>query len=240
MSGVGRRVGDMPKPRPTVTTESEKVPEKPRVAESLEPLDPAPEAEEFDGASWYQVSLEGVDLSGARVEEAEIEQCRLTRVGLSGAEIRHLTVVDSVIDHADLANAVFESCGLRRVHLEENRMTGMTFIDGMVRDVEFRDCKLDLSNWRANTFTSVHFAQCDLSGADFGGADLRGVVFTECGLEGAQFSHAKAKGARFLDCDLAGIGGIGSLAGATIRSDDLLTLTGLLARELDITIEATG
>jgi uncharacterized protein YjbI with pentapeptide repeats len=226
----------MPNPRPSTT----ETPEKPRVAESLAPLEPEPEAEEVDGASWYQVSLAGVDLAGARVEEAEIEQCRLTRVGLAGAEIRHLTVVDSVIDHGDWANAIFESCGLRRVHLKENRMTGLTFIDGMVRDVEFVDCKLDLTNWRANTFTTVHFAQCDLSGADFAGADLRGVVFTGCELGGAQFSNAKANGARFLDCDLAGIGGIGSLAGATIRSGDLLTLTGLLARELDITIEATG
>ena len=234
----------MPKPRPTDTTDEHRVPEAPRLgftaAESLKPLEPEPEAEDFEGASWYQVLLEGVDLSGARVEEAEIEQCRLVRVGLAGAEISHLTVVDSVIDHGDWANAVFESCGLRRVQLKENRMTGMTFIDGMVRDVEFRDCKLDLTNWRANTFTTVHFAQCDLSGADFAGADLRGVVFTECGLEGAQFSHAKANGARFLDCELAGIGGIGSLSGATIRSGDLLTLTALLARELDITIEATG
>jgi uncharacterized protein YjbI with pentapeptide repeats len=230
----------MPKPRTTATTEPDKVPDEPRVAESLEPLEPEPEADEFDGASWYQVSLAGVDLSGARVEEAEIEQCRLTRVGLAGADVRHLTVVDSVIDHGDWANAVFESCGLRRVHLEANRMTGMTFIDGMVRDVEFRDSKLDLTNWRANTFTSVHFIRCDLSGADFGGADLRGVVFTECGLQGAQFSSAKAAGARLLDCDLTGIGGIGSLAGATIRSGDLLTLTALLARELGITIEATG
>lgn len=229
----------MPNPRSAPASASAS-PEKPRLPESLVPLEPEPEAEDFDGASWYQVWLEGVDLSGAQVEEAEVEQCRFTRVGLAEANVRHLTVVDSVIDHGDWANAVFESCGLRRVRLEENRMTGMTFIDGMVRDVEFRNSKLDLTNWRANTFTTVHFAGCDLSGADFAGADLRGVVFTECGLEGAQFSNAKANGARFLDCELAGIGGLGSLAGATIRSDDLLTLTGLFARELDITIEATG
>ena len=101
----------------------------------------------------------------------------------------------------------------------------------MVRDVEFRDCRLDLTNWRANTFTSVLFAQCELGGADFVGADLRGVVFSECGLGGAQFSSAKANGARFLDCDLSGIGGIASLAGATIRSDDLLTLTAVRPRD---------
>jgi uncharacterized protein YjbI with pentapeptide repeats len=230
-----------PANRPTAAGSAESSePEKPRVAETLDPLEPEPEPEDLDGASWYQISLEGVNLSGAQVDEAEIEQCRFTRVGLAGANIRHLTVVDSVIDHGDWANAVFESCGLRRVHLKENRMTGMTFIDGMVRDIVFQECKLDLTNWRANTFNTVHFVGCELSGADFAGADLRGVVFERCGLSGAQFSNAKANGARLLDCELSGIGGIGSLSGATIRSDDLLTLTALLARELDITIEATG
>jgi uncharacterized protein YjbI with pentapeptide repeats len=227
----------MPKLRPTPDPGA---PEPPRLPDALNPLEAAPGADDFDGASWYQVLLEGVDLSGARVEEAEIEGCRLVRVGLAGADIGYLTVVDSEIDNGDWANAVFESCGLRRVLVKESRMTGLSFIDGMVRDVEFRDSKLDLTNWRANTFTTVHFVRCDLAGADFAGADLRGTVFTECGLSGAQFSNAKASGARFIDCDLAGIGGIGSLAGATIRSDDLLTLTGLLARELDITIEATA
>jgi uncharacterized protein YjbI with pentapeptide repeats len=227
----------MPKPSPAAPANGE--PDKPRLPGSpLAPLEP--ELDDFDGASWFQVSIEAADLGGARVEEGEIEQCRFTRVSLAGAGIRHLTFVDSVIDHGDWANAVFESCGLRRVRLEENRMTGLTFIDGMVRDVEFSDCKLDLTNWRANTFTTVHFVRCDLTGADFAGADLRGVVFRECGLTGAQFSNAKASGTRFLECDLAGIGGIGSLAGATIRSDDLLTLTGLFARELDITIEASA
>lgn len=214
-------------------------PDQPRLPGSLTPLEPEPGPDDLDGASWYQVSLEGVDLSGARAEEAEIEQCRLLRVALAGAGIRRLTIVDSVIDHGDWANATFESCGFRRVHIKESRMTGVCFIDGMVRDVEFRDNKLDLANWRANTFTNVHFVQCDLAGADFSGADLRGVVFTGCGLGGAQFSNVKASGALFMDCDLAGIGGIGSLAGATIRSGDLLALTGLLARELDLTIEAT-
>ncbi|HEX6684630.1 MAG TPA: pentapeptide repeat-containing protein [Candidatus Limnocylindrales bacterium] len=198
-----------------------------------------PEPDEFDGASWYQVQIEGADLSGARVEEAEIEQCRLVRVGLAGAQIAHLTVVDSEVDHGDWANATFETCGLRRVLIKDSRMTGLSFIDGMVRDVEFRDCKLDLTNWRANIFTSVHFVRCDLARADFVGADLRGASFFECGMGAAQFSNAKASGAQFLDCDLSGIGGIGSLAGAKIRSDDLLTLTGLLARELGITIEAS-
>jgi uncharacterized protein YjbI with pentapeptide repeats len=74
--------------------------------------------------------------------------------------------------------------------------------------------------------------------ADFAMADLRGAHFTECVLAGAQFSNAKLAGARFAGCDLRGIGGMASLAGATIRSDDLLTLAELLADALGITIEA--
>ncbi|HCT81862.1 MAG TPA: hypothetical protein DGT23_35840 [Micromonosporaceae bacterium] len=53
----------------------------------------------------------------------------------------------------------------------------------------------------------------------------------------AQFSNAKVAGVRFSGCDLAGIGGVASIAGATIRTDDVLALTELFARELGITIE---
>jgi uncharacterized protein YjbI with pentapeptide repeats len=116
----------------------------------------------------------------------------------------------------------------------------LTFLDGMIRDVAFRESKVDMANFRSSTLLNVVFAGCDLARADFYGADLRGVVFNDCVLAGAQFSAAKMAGARFAGCDLSGIGGVASLAGAIIRADDVLALTELFAAELGITIEAPG
>lgn len=210
-------------------------PDSPRLPSALTPLSASPD--DLDGASWWQRSLDGVDLAAADGSEAEIEQCRLTRVGLPGARLAGTSLVDVVVEHSDLANAALTGCGLRRVAFGDCRLTGLSFVDGVVRDVVFRDCKTDLANWRATTFTNVHFTRCDLSRADFIGADLRGVVFSGCRLTSAQFSNARMARARLVDCELEGIGGVASLSGATVRSDDLLVLTELFARELGITVE---
>lgn len=210
-------------------------PESPRLPAKLKSLEPEPG--DVDGASWFQREIDTADLSGARADEAEIEQCRLVRVTLAGAHLRHLTVVDTEIDHGDWANATLDESGLRRVPVKGSRMTGLSCIGSVVRDAEFRECKLDLSNWRASVLHTVHFVQCDLAGADFSGAELRGVRFSDCNLNGAQFSQVKVQAARFEECDLSGVGGVASLAGAHIRTADLFSLTGLFAQELGITVE---
>jgi uncharacterized protein YjbI with pentapeptide repeats len=66
------------------------------------------------------------------------------------------------------------------------------------------------------------------------------VHFDRCNLTAAQFSTAQLAGARFTGCELSGIGGVASLAGATVAADDLLALTELLADALGITVERTA
>lgn len=190
---------------------------------------------EFDDA--FQMLVEG-DFAGADLDDAEVEQCLFTKAILAGASGSRATWVDCEVQQSDLANAALESSGLRRVIITGSRLTGLSFLDGVAREVLIQDSKVDLTNWRATTFTSVQFVRCDLTRADFAMADLRGAEFVDCAMAGAQFSNAKAAGARFAGCDLSGAGGVGSLAGATIRADDLLALTNLLADALGITIEA--
>jgi hypothetical protein len=45
------------------------------------------------------------------------------------------------------------------------------------------------------------------------------------------------EGARFVECVLSGVGGVAGFRGAIVRSDDLLSLSRLLATALGITIE---
>lgn len=214
------------------------IPEPPRLKDAqLEQITPEPD--DVDGASWFRHLVEGADLGGASVLEFEAEQCRLSRVSLSRADFRGTSLIDVFIEENDWANATFEGCGMRRVSVGGGRFTGLTFIDGIARDLLVREAKLDLSNWRATGLHSVHFVECDLTRADFSGADLRKVRFTRCRLAGAQFSNAKVSELRFEECDLGGLGGVGSLAGATIRSDDLFSLTDLFAAELGISLEAS-
>lgn len=193
-------------------------------------------AEFEDEGEWWQLDLDG-EVFGGAAAGLEVEQSRLTKVRLGGAELSKATFLDCELRQCDLANLHADGCGLRRVELVECRATGLIFIDGGVRDVTFRDSRLDLSTWRATKFTKAAFVGCDLRGADFIGADLRGVLFENCDLSTAQMSNAKLDRARFVRCDLMGLGGVASLAGATVQADDLAALTELLARALGITVE---
>ncbi|HCT81861.1 MAG TPA: hypothetical protein DGT23_35835, partial [Micromonosporaceae bacterium] len=118
---------------PTLRPPSDE-PAAPRLPDRLN--SPEEPLEQLDGA--FQLALDGADFSGADLAEAEIEQCRLGKVSLSGAVGSGTTLIDCLIEQSDLANVVLEGSGLRRVVVADSRLTGLTFIDGMVRDVVFR------------------------------------------------------------------------------------------------------
>ncbi|NUT37409.1 MAG: pentapeptide repeat-containing protein [Hamadaea sp.] len=219
----------MPKPSSKSAAKSPAQPKLPAEWSAAEPLF-------ADEEEWWQLDLDGDAFTG-EVTGLEIEQSRLTRVRLNDARLTKGSLLDCVLTQCDLANLHADECGWRRSELVECRGTGLVFIDGVVKDVTLRECRLDLTTWRATTFTTVVFKDCDLRRADFVGADLRGAVFDGCDLSGAQFSNAKAEGTRILGCDLTGLGGVASLAGATVRADDLQALTELLAEALGIVVE---
>jgi hypothetical protein len=116
-------------------------------------------------------------------------------------------------------------------------MTGLQCTAGAIQDADVTECRLDLSSFRFTKLRATVFKDCSLVGADFQNADLSGTQFIGCDLEGAQFSHARMEGARFEDCVLSGVGGVASFRGAIVRSDDLLSLSRVLATALGITIE---
>jgi uncharacterized protein YjbI with pentapeptide repeats len=123
------------------------------------------------------------------------------------------------------------------VEVTASRLTGLHWIDGMLRDVTFRDCRMDLPVFRFTSFKDVAFFDCNLARVDFTNADLRGAHFTGCDLTGAQFAQADAQGARFTRCELAGLGSVTSLRGAVITGNDLVPLAHMLAAALGIVIE---
>jgi uncharacterized protein YjbI with pentapeptide repeats len=123
------------------------------------------------------------------------------------------------------------------VNLGTVRLTGMHWIDGVLRDVLFSECRMDLATLRFSSLRDVWFVACNLSRADFTSADLRGAQFKDCDLSGAQFAGADCAGARFTRCELAGIGSVTSLRGATVSAADLASLSHVLAGALGITIE---
>lgn len=190
-----------------------------------------------DEAALWQLEFVDRDLSGAGAESVECERCRFQGTDLSDGHLVRTVFTDCVFERGSLANLRAERSALRRATLDSLRMTGMSWVDGVLRDVTISDCRADLTLFRFSAFHNVRFYRCNLARADFENADLTGVWFTDCDLTSAQFSQARMTGTRLTNCELAGVGGVTSFSGATIRGGDPMELTRLLASALGIRLE---
>jgi len=190
-----------------------------------------------DGGVYLTLAFDDLDLSGRDAVNAEVDQCRYGNVNLSQSKLRRALIRDAVFERCDLANLRARECSISRTTVTGSRMTGLSWVDGGVRDVTFTDCRMDLISFRQSTFKDVVFAGCRLEQADFGDADLSGARFDRCDLSGAQFSGARMTGTRLSGCDLTEITGVTSLRGAIITSADAVPLAYMLAKALGIVIE---
>lgn len=196
-----------------------------------------PEVELDDGVVHACLAVSDIDLSDRQAGGAELDQCRYTAVNFGHVEMRRATVRDVEFDRCDLANVLVRDSSMVRVRVGASRMTGLALLASSVRDVVFRDCRMDLASFSGTRFADVVFTNCRLDQANFGDADLSGVRFDACDLSGAQFSGATLDGTRFSGCELTGIAGVTSLRGAIITSADALTLARIFAEALGIAID---
>jgi uncharacterized protein YjbI with pentapeptide repeats len=213
-----------------------KEPAKPKPPVELKLADPA-DHDLVHEAHHDQLGFYDIDLSERVAEGVEFAQCRFRRADLSGSALDGLSLVDCLIEHSNWANLRSTGGRLLRTRIRESRMTGFTWLNAMVRDVTFEECRLDLSGWRFSDFSAVRFTDCNLARADFTGADLTGAQFVGCDLTGAQFDNAKMAGTRLRNCTLASIGGILSWRGAVVHEADLPALSYTLAHALGIRID---
>jgi len=189
-----------------------------------------------DEASLHQLDFTEMELDRRAADRDEFDQCGFTRSTLADTVLDQARFTDCFVDHGDWANLKATRSTLQRVRLATVRLTGMHWVDGVLRDASFNECRMDFATLRFTACKDVAFTGCNLAKADFTSADLRGAVFTGCDLTGAQFAQAQCTGTRIIRCELAGVGSVSGLAGATIAATDLVALTHLLAGALGITI----
>ena len=212
-------------------------PVKPKPPPSLD-LATLPDHDLDNESTFERLGFYDIDLSQRSAESVEFTQCRFRGADLSGTQVDRVGLTDCLAENSNLANVRADAGALVRVRFVMSRMTGFTVAKGLLRDVEFEDCRLDLSGWRFTDFQATRFINCNLTRADFTEADLTGAQFVGCDLTGAQFDKAKMEGTRFRKCVLVDIGGVLSWRGATVDGNDLIALSYTLAHALGIRIEA--
>ncbi|MGI5492685.1 pentapeptide repeat-containing protein [Microtetraspora malaysiensis] len=196
-----------------------------------------PEHDLEDDRTYRSMAFTGIDLSSRDVEIADFEGCRLVDTGFAGTRLHRAGFVDVEFERCDLSTMAARMSTVQRGRVSSSRLTGTAWTECAFRDVLFDGCRADLARFRFSTFTGTVFRDCSMPEADFQNADLRGVRFERCDLTRAQFSQAQMGGAHFADCTLVGIGGVTSLKGAIVRSQDAQGLLYVLAGAMGITIE---
>jgi uncharacterized protein YjbI with pentapeptide repeats len=195
----------------------------PRLPEAPAALDPA----ELEDEARY----EGVELAGAgalAVRHLTLAESRL-RGALAGSRLPHLHLADVAVASADLANLHAPTAALRRVPVDQTRLTGTILSDASLRDVAFTGCRMDLANLASARLERVVFTDCDLREASLGEAVLRDVRFVRCDLGGAELDRVRLQRVELEGCRLEAIHSVGNLRGATMPWPDIVANAGLLA-----------
>ena len=145
-------------------------------------------------------------------------------------------LVDVVAADLDWAGQRALGVTAHRVELRGCRLTGAELGEGMLRDVVFLDCRIDLVGLRHAKLERVVFRDCRMGECDLHGASLKDVLFERCELREATFSSATLERVELRGCDLAGLRGAEALRGARMPWLDVLENAALFANVVGIEI----
>lgn len=143
--------------------------------------------------------VNGGELVAESVRFAAFRQGRFVDVDFSETHLVAPDFTDVRFERCNLANARWEEMAGRRIELINCRLTGFVCSDARLQHTVFRDCTMDLANFRFAVCSPVRFDTCQMAEADFLGADLSSAVVHACDLSRADLSRAK-----LIDVDLRG------------------------------------
>ena len=214
---------------------------------SKEPIAPAPpdlpgelvaaeRPAKLSGQELEQLLLEQVDFSAVDAGRLRLTESRLVAVDLTGASVEHTTFRDVLAEEGSWANVRATGLTLRRVAFERVRFTGADLRNGVLDDVTFVECRLDLASFRSARLSSVRFEGCRLEEADFDGARLSSCVFEDCVLRHTTWSGASLERSEMRGVDLTGAGNPERLRGVRMPWADVVGAAAELAEAVGIEI----
>jgi uncharacterized protein YjbI with pentapeptide repeats len=195
------------------------------------------------GVEWVVALPSGGTPTEAFPPCAETDAFELVDVEITGAAVAEAVVldrpelVDVTLDGCDVAGLVARSGRVNRMLVRSSRLRAVTWVDGMVQDATFEAVTTVDVSFRFSTLRRVVLRDCALPGLDLTEAVFDKVLLQRCDLRGARFDGSTVKALRIEGCDLTGCTGAGSLAGASLDPDDLLSLGPSMATALGLTVE---
>ncbi|MCK4303366.1 MAG: toll/interleukin-1 receptor domain-containing protein [Candidatus Eisenbacteria sp.] len=150
--------------------------------EEWEPVPLSLERVDLAGAKLDKVSLAGMDLTGAVPSEAN-----LSGANLAGAFLSHADLSGAIVTQSDLRQVILSGANLYRANLLDSNLSGLRGPTN--RPARLDRCNLCKTVLHATNLTLADLHDSDLSGADLQYATLNGADLTRANLRGAKFSR---------------------------------------------------
>lgn len=178
------------------------------------------EVRRLDLVDSEQAGLNGVNLSGVDLRNADLRWINLSELTLRGANLRGVDFRWANLSRVDLRGADLSSGKAFNVRVGSSSWSHVTaFPHGaIIRGTILRNADISDTDLRGADLSGA-----DLSDADLSGSDLRGVDFRGADLSGANLSGANLSGADLSGADLSGADLVqADLSGADLSGADLI------------------
>jgi uncharacterized protein YjbI with pentapeptide repeats len=170
------------------------------------------------------------------VGEGDIEKSVVTQVDMSGATLGPLRLSNSVLRDVDLSNASMQQLVLRRTEWIRCRAIGLRLSIELATDFYVEDCRLDFATVHIEKVKgAAAFIGCSFREATIRG-DLSDVLFLDCDFVATEFRASRADRCDLRGSRFAGGRGLLTLRGATISSDQVVSICTLIAAEAGLRV----
>jgi len=154
------------------------------------------------------------NLSGIRLEKAELQEADLSYALMPGANLTDATLDGATLRYVDLFGARLDGASLVGANLEGTRLTGASLKRANLKNARataaiFQRADLSDANLSGATLcqadlNAVNAPRVDLSRADLRNADLRRAQLDNCSLVGAQLKEVNLELANLVEARIEG------------------------------------
>jgi uncharacterized protein YjbI with pentapeptide repeats len=195
------------------------------------------------GAYLDRVDWQNIDLSYAKLLEADLSGANLASANLKGAfaedvqmgrcQLRQANLHEFIASHGNFVGADFSHAGGWNAHFDAANMSGAKFADAILPRAIFAQTNLTSASFTGAILESADFSGAELCDADFTKADLSGAQLSCSRLQNVRLWNACLHGAKLTVCDLEYVDfGQADLRAANLRGA-LLTGTTMTHADLE-------
>lgn len=184
-----------------------------------------------EGERYTRADFSGRDLTSASFTGCEFDQVQLLDADLRGAHFTGSRWLD--VDAPVLRGP---RSAWRTMIIERSRVGSAELYESNWRDVTISDSKLGFLNLRGSEWRDVIITGCGIDELDLSGATITRLAFQNCQIGTVDLTGTSLTDVDLRGADLSTINGLTGIAGATISEDQLLRMSRLLARHLQLNV----